>query len=68
MLGDGILNPPDKGLQLLPDQFIEDRKRARESLRKLLDLNFKTITFAHGVPLSKDAKKALAAFLKSAGR
>ncbi|HUK81584.1 MAG TPA: hypothetical protein VLZ12_03025 [Verrucomicrobiae bacterium] len=68
MLGDALLNPSGKGLQLLPEQFIEDRKQALQSLRKLLDLNFKTATFAHGDPIVGDAKKKLAAFLKKPSR
>lgn len=64
LIGDALLNPAGKGLQLLPDQFIEDKRRARVSLQKLLELNFKVVTFGHGVPITKDAKKTIAAFLK----
>ena len=67
-LGDALLNPPNKGLQLLPEQYIEDRKQALQALRKLLDLNFKTATFAHGDPIVGDAKKKIAAFLKKPSR
>jgi glyoxylase-like metal-dependent hydrolase (beta-lactamase superfamily II) len=65
LLGDAILNGADKGLELLPEQYIEDKKLARQSLRKLLDLEFKTVTFAHGEPLTDKASKALGSFLKS---
>ena len=68
LLGDALLNPPGKGLQLLPDQFIEDKKQARQSLQKLLEFNFKIVTFAHGDPIVKDAKKALSGFLKKPKR
>ncbi len=68
MLGDALLNPPDKGLELLPDEFIEDKKEARRSLAVLLDYNFKIATFGHGDPITKDAKKVLAAFLKKPHR
>jgi glyoxylase-like metal-dependent hydrolase (beta-lactamase superfamily II) len=68
LLGDALLNPPDKGLQLLPDQFIEDKKQARRSLQKLLEFNFKIATFAHGDPILKDAKKLLGEFLKTPKR
>jgi glyoxylase-like metal-dependent hydrolase (beta-lactamase superfamily II) len=64
MLGDALLNSPDKGLELLPDQFIEDKRQAWQSLAKLLDHNFKIATFAHGNPITKDAKKAITGFLK----
>jgi glyoxylase-like metal-dependent hydrolase (beta-lactamase superfamily II) len=68
LLGDALLNTPGKGLQLLPDQFIEDKKLARQSLQRLLDLNFKVATFAHGDPLLKDAKKTISDFLKKPKR
>ena len=68
LLGDALLNPSGKGLQLLPEQFIEDRKLAIQSLRKLVDLNFKTATFAHGDPIVGDAKKKIASFLKKPSR
>ncbi len=64
LIGDALLNPPGKRLQLLPAQFIEDKKQARVSLLKLLDFNFKIATFGHGEPLTKNAKKAIAAFLR----
>jgi glyoxylase-like metal-dependent hydrolase (beta-lactamase superfamily II) len=64
LIGDAVMNAPGRGLHLLPNQYIEDRKLARTSLRKLLELNFETVTFAHGHPLTKNAKKRLAAFLK----
>jgi len=68
LLGDALLNPSGKGLQMLPEQFIEDRKLAIQSLRKLVDLNFKTATFAHGDPIVGDAKKKIASFLKKPSR
>jgi glyoxylase-like metal-dependent hydrolase (beta-lactamase superfamily II) len=67
-LGDALLNPPDKGLQLLPDQYIEDKKQARQSLQRLLEFNFKIATFAHGDPIRKDAKKVISNFLKKPKR
>ena len=67
-IGDALLNPGGDGLQLLPDQFIEDKKQARESLRKLAEYNFKIATFAHGDPIIKNAKKAITGFLKKPKR
>jgi glyoxylase-like metal-dependent hydrolase (beta-lactamase superfamily II) len=64
MIGDALLNVPAKGLALLPDPYIEDRKQALQSLRKLAELDFKTVTFAHGNPLVDDAKKQILKFLK----
>lgn len=68
LIGDALLNTPEKGLQLLPDQYIEDKKQARASLQKLVELNFKIATFAHGDPIRSDAKKAIAGFLKKSKR
>jgi glyoxylase-like metal-dependent hydrolase (beta-lactamase superfamily II) len=64
LIGDALMNTPAKGLQILPDQFIEDKKLARKSLRKLLDFNFRIATFGHGDPIVKDAKRRIAKFLK----
>ena len=68
LLGDALLNPPGKGLQLLGDDYIEDKKQARQSLQKLLEFNFKIATFAHGDPIVKDAKKIISDFLKKPKR
>jgi glyoxylase-like metal-dependent hydrolase (beta-lactamase superfamily II) len=64
LIGDALLNPPGKGLKLLDDQYIEDRKQALQSLRKLAELDFKIATFAHGDPLIGDAQQKIAGFLK----
>ena len=64
LIGDAVLNSPDKGLSLLPDAYVEDKKEVLRSLRELLTLDFKIATFAHGDPLAKDAKKKLTSFLK----
>jgi glyoxylase-like metal-dependent hydrolase (beta-lactamase superfamily II) len=64
LIGDALLNTPGKGMQLLPDQFIEDKKLAKKSLQKLLEFNFKIATFGHGDPIVKDAKKQIANFFK----
>ena len=63
-IGDALLNLPGKGLALLPEQYLEDKKLVLQSLRQLLDLNFKIATFAHGGPLTKDAKPLIEKFLK----
>jgi glyoxylase-like metal-dependent hydrolase (beta-lactamase superfamily II) len=60
MVGDSLVNGKG-GLAFLPDQYCEDSKQSQKSLRKLLDFNFKTITFAHGAPLVGNAKQQVAA-------
>jgi glyoxylase-like metal-dependent hydrolase (beta-lactamase superfamily II) len=64
MVGDVLLNSRDKGLMLLPEPYIEDRKQALKSLAKLLEHNFAAITFAHGEPIVGKAEKRVENFLK----
>jgi len=64
LAGDILVHPAGKNVKLLPDEYLEDRKLALQSLQRLLDLNFEHITFAHGAPLTGNAKKQIAAFLK----
>ena len=65
MIGDAIVHPDGKGLDLLPEQFLEDRRVARQSLHKLLDYDFQVATFSHGAALVAHAKQQFAAFLRS---
>jgi glyoxylase-like metal-dependent hydrolase (beta-lactamase superfamily II) len=66
-LGDTLLHQAGKGLSILSEQYCEDRRQARQSLSKLLDLNFKTLTFAHGDPLVGNAKAQLTTFFRKQG-
>ena len=64
MLGDAVINTStERGLELLPDKYCADAKQNRTSLRKLLDFDFHTLTFAHGAPLTQHAKQKLSALL-----
>lgn len=63
MLGDILLHKPT-GLELLPSEYVEDAKAYRQSLRRLLQLKFDLVTFAHGQPLPRAGKTAIARFLK----
>jgi glyoxylase-like metal-dependent hydrolase (beta-lactamase superfamily II) len=64
LMGDTLLNQGDKGLTLLPEPYIEDKKQALKSLQRLLVLDFKIITFAHGNPIVGNAKSEITNFLK----
>jgi len=64
LMGDSLLNQGERGLRLLPDAYIEDKMQLLKSLRKLLELNFKIATFAHGNPIVQDAKRTIARFVK----
>jgi glyoxylase-like metal-dependent hydrolase (beta-lactamase superfamily II) len=64
VIGDAVINvSPEKGLELLPDTYCDDPEQNRASLRKLLSLDFHTITFAHGAPVTSRAKEKWAALL-----
>jgi glyoxylase-like metal-dependent hydrolase (beta-lactamase superfamily II) len=63
MLGDSLLHVRGKGLSLLPEQYLENIRQTRQSLKTLLNLTFKILTFAHGAPLTENAKRQLYDFL-----
>jgi len=64
LMGDTLMNQTDKGLTLLSDAYVEDKKQTLQSLRKLLELDFKIITFAHGDPIVQNARTQIEQFLK----
>lgn len=64
-IGDALVNlDPNNGMAFLPDKYSRDPKQSRQSLRKLLKLEFEMMTFAHGQPIVKDARKRLATLLE----
>ena len=64
MLGDAVINTStERGLELLPDKYCADAEQNRTSLRKLLSLDFHTLTFAHGAPVTTRAKQKLSVLL-----
>jgi hypothetical protein len=66
ILGDAVLHiAPGGELELLPEKYCADAKQNRASLRRLLDFDFHTLTFAHGSPLSTAPREKLAALLNS---
>ena len=65
-LGDAVIHlDSEKGLELLPDKYCHDPRENRRSLEKLLALDFHTLTFAHGLPVTQRAKEKLRALLQS---
>jgi glyoxylase-like metal-dependent hydrolase (beta-lactamase superfamily II) len=67
-VGDALVNlDPQVGLAFLPDKYSKDPKQSRESLRKLLKLDFEIMTFAHGQPIMRKAREQLAALLDRSG-
>ncbi len=64
VVGDAAINvDPAKGLELLPDKYCNDPAQNRASLRKMLSLEFTTITFAHGLPVTTRAREKWAALV-----
>jgi glyoxylase-like metal-dependent hydrolase (beta-lactamase superfamily II) len=64
VLGDAVINTStERGLEFLPDKYCADAEQNRASLRKLLDFDFHTLTFAHGAPVTTRAKEKLSALL-----
>jgi len=64
LMGDTLMNQHDRGLSLLSDAYVEDKKQTLQSLHKLLDLDFKVVTFAHGDPILQSARTQIEHFLK----
>jgi glyoxylase-like metal-dependent hydrolase (beta-lactamase superfamily II) len=49
-----------RGVEFLPDKYMSDATRARESARRLLEVNFDILCFGHGDPIRKGARKVVA--------
>lgn len=58
-LGDAVINLADHGFALLPEKYRTNPGKLRDSLRKLLSLEFDILTFAHGAPITEDARQRL---------
>jgi glyoxylase-like metal-dependent hydrolase (beta-lactamase superfamily II) len=59
-----LLHVGSKGIEFLPDKYMDDAARARESARRLLEIDFDILCFGHGDPVTKDARKTIAAVLE----
>jgi glyoxylase-like metal-dependent hydrolase (beta-lactamase superfamily II) len=63
VIGDALINFGSHGFTFLPAKYCLDSKLMRKSLRKLLDLDFSRMVFAHGTPIMSQARDRLAALL-----
>jgi glyoxylase-like metal-dependent hydrolase (beta-lactamase superfamily II) len=63
---DLVVNVPDRGLRVTPDEYVHDPAEARRSIRKLLDLPFSILCLNHGAPVTDDPHAAIRAVLESA--
>jgi glyoxylase-like metal-dependent hydrolase (beta-lactamase superfamily II) len=66
---DGLVRFRDDSLAFVPDSLMDDpetvKRGLRESLRSLLERDFDSLLFAHGLPLVGGAKSALTAFVEA---
>jgi glyoxylase-like metal-dependent hydrolase (beta-lactamase superfamily II) len=65
IVGDALINFDPHGFTLLPRKYCTNQKQMIRSLRKLLDLDFARIFFAHGSPIMIRARERLESLLNS---
>jgi len=65
IVGDALINFDPHGFTLLPRKYCTNQKQMIRSLRKLLDLDFARIFFAHGNPIMIRARERLESLLNS---
>ena len=65
IIGDALINFDPHGFTLLPRKYCSNQKQMTRSLRKLLDLDFARIFFAHGNPIMIRARERLESLLNS---
>lgn len=58
-IGDALINLAKTGFCLLDEPYCENHAQLKESLKTLLDYNFKNMLFAHGNTIEDVAKDAL---------
>jgi glyoxylase-like metal-dependent hydrolase (beta-lactamase superfamily II) len=63
IIGDALINFEPHGFDLLPPKYCNNQKQMIRSLRRLLDLDFNRIFFAHGNPIVTRARERLALLL-----
>lgn len=65
IIGDALINFDPHGFSVLPRKYCNNQKQMVGSLRKLLDLDFSRIFFAHGNPIMIRAREQLESLLES---
>ena len=61
IVGDALVNLD--GLEILPAKYCIDARGLRKSLQGLLNLEFETLCFAHGLPILQQARQKLSGLL-----
>ena len=59
IMGDALINADPYGFSFLPSKYCANPREMRRSLRQLLELDFETILFAHGMPVLSGARTRL---------
>jgi glyoxylase-like metal-dependent hydrolase (beta-lactamase superfamily II) len=59
IVSDLLVRAPDHEVELVPDEYAHDPAQARESVRKLLELDFEVLSMGHGAPVTDDARGAV---------
>lgn len=62
-VGDAVINLESYGFTLLPDKYCQNPITMRDSLRRLLPLEFSLATFAHGLPIVTGASQQFSRLL-----
>ena len=65
IIGDALINFGTNGFTFLPAKYCSNARLMRKSLPKLLDYEFERILFAHGTPITSQARARLAALLEA---
>lgn len=65
IVGDALIGHPAGRLSLLPDRVVDDPPRLRDSVRRLLDLEFDMLIVGDGVSIPSGARQALSALVRS---
>lgn len=63
LMGDALIDLEPHGFSLLPEKYCADPAALRAGLQKLLRFEFEVLTFAHGFPLVRRARRRLATLL-----
>ena len=63
VVGDALVNLPDRGFEILPDKYCEDPALLRASLGKLAELDLEKLWTAHGKSINTGAGVALSRLL-----
>jgi len=65
LLGDAIIGNPPGALGLIPGPKLDDPRKLKQSLRKLLDYDFDVLLLCDGQPLLSGGKQKVAEFLST---